>query len=95
MLELSQARRLCFRLKARCSSHGAYGDSDVPALKRCGERTQLDAAMLYDAIDGWYKKDSSNWDKPPFIAFYQAIVRGLCANDINEERRKKGMPTLR
>ena len=74
--------------------HGAYGDADVPALKRCGERAQLDAAMLYDAVDGWYKRDTSNWDKPPFVAFYDAIVRSRCRNEVNEERRKRNLAPL-
>lgn len=61
-------------------------------LHDCARSTELDAGLLVQAIDDWYRANPIHWDKGAFYAFLEAIEKGICKNYVNAARISRGLP---
>jgi hypothetical protein len=73
--------------------HGDPSDEAVASgLEECGTHLSVRASLAVEAMTQYYESNVAAWSDPPLKAFGQSIVRGLCLEYVNKQRKVRGLP---
>lgn len=69
------------------------GDKNTEAVRdgmlKCGPELKYFTAV--NAISKYYESNTAHWSDPPYMAFWQTVVRGECLTHVNAARVKLGL----
>jgi hypothetical protein len=69
------------------------GEKNAEAVRdgmlKCAPEIKYDT--LVDAISEYYENNTANWNNPPYMAFWEAVVRGECLAHVNAARVELGL----
>ena len=71
----------------------ASGDKNTEAVRdgmlRCGPELKYFTAV--NAISKYYESNTANWNNPPYMAFWETVVGGVCLAHVNAARVELGL----
>lgn len=69
------------------------GDKNTEAVRdgmlKCGP--ELNYFTAVNAISKYYESNTAHWSDPPYLAFWQTVVRGECLTHVNAARVEAGL----
>ncbi|MCZ4273220.1 hypothetical protein [Maritalea porphyrae] len=60
-------------------------------VSKCVKDLEINSVMMSEAVDYYYKTNTSRWSEGAFYIFHDAIVRGVCLQFVNEQRSLRGL----
>ena len=63
-------------------------------LRQCANKTQLNAQMLIETIDDYYRNHKDKWSENVAYVFMETVISNVCRSYIDAERKKVGLQPL-